>query len=105
MSRTNLEKTIMEVLNDPEAGTPEDKVRLLIIYYICSSNASQAELDQYLNFLEKIPNCNIECFKFIKRLKSIYKMNSNQYSDSATNSVRSVYNVLYISVLFNHLHF
>jgi hypothetical protein len=87
MSRTSLEKSIMEIFNDPDAGTPEDKVRLLIIYYICSSNISQTDLDQYLNQLQ--PTCNIECFKFIKRLKSICKMNSSQYSsDSATNTVK-----------------
>ena len=89
MSRTSLEKSIMEILNDPDAGTPEDKIRLLIIYYICSSNISQTDLDQYLTQLQSIPNCNIECFKFIKRLKSICKMNSTQYSiDSATNTVK-----------------
>lgn len=93
MSRTSLEKSIMEILNDPDAGTPEDKVRLLIIYYICSSNISQTDLDQYLNQLQ--PTCNIECFKFIKRLKTICKMNSSQYSsDSATNTVNMFSNLL-----------
>lgn len=47
---------------------------------------SQAELDQYLLQLQSM-NCDIECIKFLKRYKSISKMNySNQYNDSSSSS-------------------
>lgn len=78
----------MEIINDPEAGTIEDKIRLLIIYYICSVNINQTEFNQYILQLQSHPNCKIDCFKFIKRLKSVCKMNSNQYSDSGTNTIK-----------------
>ncbi len=78
----------MDLLNDPAGGTAEDKLRLFLIYYICSTNISQTELDQYLTQLQTIPNCNTECIKFIKRYKSISKMNSNQYSESGTSTTK-----------------
>ena len=73
-------------LNFILAGSSEDKLRLFIIYYLCTNNVSQAELDQYLLQLQSM-NCDIECIKFLKRYKSISKMNySNQYNDSSSSS-------------------
>lgn len=89
MTKTTLEKSIVELINDPDAGTAEDKLRLLVIYYICSANMTPVELDQYLLQLRSIPNCDTECFKFLKRYKAIAKMYSNQYGDTqnTTNTV------------------
>jgi hypothetical protein len=78
----------MDILNDPNGGTAEDKLRLFLIYYICSANLSQSDVDQCLTQLQAIPNCNTECIKFIKRYKSISKMNSNQYSESGTSTTK-----------------
>ena len=36
MSKQTLDKSLMDVISDPDAGTPEDKMRLFIIYYICT---------------------------------------------------------------------
>ena len=36
MSKQTLDKSLMDVITDPDAGTPEDKMRLFIIYYICT---------------------------------------------------------------------
>ena len=47
MGGITLDKSIMEVVNDPENGGPEDKMRLFIIYFLCSPQMSDAELDQY----------------------------------------------------------
>jgi hypothetical protein len=40
------------VFEDPDAGTAEDKMRLFLIYYICSQQISDAEVDQYANALQ-----------------------------------------------------
>lgn len=70
------------MINDPETGSPEDKLRLFIIYFLCNTNLSQAELDQCLLQLKSM-NCDIDCIKYIKRYKSISKMNySSQYTES-----------------------
>ena len=59
-----------------------------MIYYLCSNNLSQAELDQYLLQL-KATNCDIECIKYLKRYKSISKMSyTNQYNDASSSTVK-----------------
>ena len=47
MSGITLDKSIMEVVNDPENGSPEDKIkmRLFIIYFLYSPQMSDTELD------------------------------------------------------------
>lgn len=99
----------MELINDPEsnqllhifnfkvslnlisiklAGDNEDKMRLFMIYYLCSNNLSQAELDQYLIQLKEA-NCDIDAIKFLKRYKSISKMSyGNQTTDNQYSAVK-----------------
>ncbi|CAF0707532.1 unnamed protein product [Brachionus calyciflorus] len=95
MLKATLEKSIMEVINDPEAGTNEDKLRLFIIYYLCNPNLSQAELDQYLIQLKEA-NCDIDSLKYIKRYKTLSKRNySNQYNDNtASGTVNTFSNLI-----------
>jgi sec1 family domain-containing protein 1 len=95
MNKVSIEKSIMEIINDPESGTTEDKMRLFLIYYLCSSNnLSSAELDQYLLQLQSV-GCDIECVKFIKRYKSIQKMNyPNSYSNVDSSTVNKFSNLL-----------
>jgi len=38
---TTLDRNIMELLTDSDAGNPEDKMRLFLIYYICSHSMSK----------------------------------------------------------------
>ena len=45
MSGITLDKSIMEVVNDPENGSSEDKMPLFIIYFLCSPQMSDAELE------------------------------------------------------------
>lgn len=37
----NLDRSIMELLADSDAGNPEDKMRLFLIFYICSHSMSK----------------------------------------------------------------
>ncbi|XP_045143587.1 sec1 family domain-containing protein 1 [Echinops telfairi] len=39
MSKTTLDKSLLDIISDPDAGTPEDKMRLFLIYYISSQQA------------------------------------------------------------------
>merc|ERR1719446_16679 len=52
MSGTTLDKSIMEVLSDPENGSPMDKLRLFLIYFLCTPAVSDAEYDQYAGALQ-----------------------------------------------------
>lgn len=37
MSKQTLDRSILDIINDPDCGTPEDKLRLFIIYYLCTN--------------------------------------------------------------------
>uniref|UniRef100_A0A7I2YQQ1 Sec1 family domain containing 1 n=1 Tax=Homo sapiens TaxID=9606 RepID=A0A7I2YQQ1_HUMAN len=39
MSKTTLDKSLLDIISDPDAGTPEDKMRLFLIYYISTQQA------------------------------------------------------------------
>lgn len=71
-----------------KAGTPQDKLRMFIIYYLCNTNVSPGELDQYLIQL-KDANCDIETIKYIKRYKAISKMNFSAASNQASSGASS----------------
>ena len=38
MSKSALDRSVLDIISDPECGTPEDKLRLFLIYFICSPN-------------------------------------------------------------------
>lgn len=44
MSKQSLDRPLMEILADPEAGNPEDKMRLFLMYYICSQNMTEVRV-------------------------------------------------------------
>ena len=44
MSKQTLDKSLMDVISDPDAGLPEDKMRLFIIFYICSQAVPEVRL-------------------------------------------------------------
>lgn len=38
MSKNALDRSVLDIITDTECGTPEDKLRLFLVYYICSPN-------------------------------------------------------------------
>lgn len=44
MSKMSLERSISDIIDDPEYGTNEDKMRAFLIYYICSPNLPQVKI-------------------------------------------------------------
>ena len=52
LQQQNLEKSLQEVLEDPDAGTPEDKMRLFLIYFLLMQSQSQGDVDKYTKYLE-----------------------------------------------------
>lgn len=92
MSRAMLDKTLLDLISDPEAGTPEDKVRLFIIALICGSAMTEADIDQYCQMLRDA-NCDITAIQYIRRWKAYAKMAATpvQYGGGgiSTNSMFS----------------
>ncbi len=52
MSKQNLDKSLMDLFQDEECGTPEDKMRLFLIYFLCSQQIPDAEIDKFAKVLE-----------------------------------------------------
>lgn len=83
-----LEKGLIEILSDPEAGTLDDKLRLYIIYYICLNHNSESELKRIETILAEA-GCDLDAVNYIKRWKGYSKITSglNQYEGAGTKTV------------------
>lgn len=88
MSKALLDKSLMDVISDPDSGTPDDKVRLFIIALICGPPMSEAEVDQYCVALTGA-NCDISSIKYIRKWKAYTKMTAapSQYGGGGTKTV------------------
>ena len=53
MSATPLDRSLMEVLTDPENVSPEDKLRLFLIFYISTPEVSDKEFREYSDALKE----------------------------------------------------
>lgn len=87
MSKLTLNKSLMDIISDPEAGKPEDKVRLFIIAMICGPPMSEAEIDQYCVALQAA-NCEISAVQYVRRWKSYTKLQApaSQYTGGGVSS-------------------
>ena len=88
MSKANVEKNLADILTDPEIGTPEDKMRLFIIYFICTPHISENEYLKYETILQEA-GCDLLPLTYIKRWKSYTKMvgGTNHYEGAGTKTV------------------
>nr|XP_009668263.1 PREDICTED: sec1 family domain-containing protein 1 [Struthio camelus australis] len=76
MSKSTLDKSLLDMISDPDAGTPEDKMRLFLIYYISSAQApSEVDLEQYKKALMDA-GCNLAPLSYVKQWKAFTKMAS-----------------------------
>uniref|UniRef100_A0A671VA20 Sec1 family domain-containing protein 1 n=2 Tax=Sparus aurata TaxID=8175 RepID=A0A671VA20_SPAAU len=74
MSKSTLDKSLLDIISDPDAGTPEDKMRLFIIYYITAQQApSESDLEQYKTALLDA-GCDLSPLNYIKQWKAFTKM-------------------------------
>jgi len=81
------DRSLIQILEDQDAGTPEDKLRLFLIYFLCSgNNITDAEVDQYAKVLEEC-GCDLSSLKYLKRWKQL----NNQLSNVSTTSATDMY--------------
>lgn len=87
MSRQTLDRSVLETISDPECGTPEDKLRLAIIYYICT-NMSDSEYSKLETALFAA-GCDLNPLIYIKRLRSYTRIAEiqNNYEGGGTKTV------------------
>lgn len=68
MSKQVLDKAIYDTIVDRETGIPEDKMRLFIVYYLCSPNFSESDLKRYETALSEA-GCDLTPLVYLKRWK------------------------------------
>jgi len=86
MSKAALDRALIDLLKDPEFGLPEDKMRLFIIYFICSQ-VSDTEYSKFESVLKEV-GCDLSSIPYIQRWKSLHRtVTVNQYEGSGTKTV------------------
>ena len=95
MSKSTLTQSLMDIITDPEAGKPEDKVRLFIIALICGPPMSEAEIDQYCVALQA-SNCDLAAVQYVRRWKSYSKITASptMYAGGGVSSTGMFSNLL-----------
>lgn len=69
MSKTAVEsKTVLDLISDPSAGSPDDKMRLFIIYYICTPHINESDYSKFESALTNV-GCDMSAMNYIKRWK------------------------------------
>ena len=80
---------MLETLRDHEAGTPEDKMRFFLIYFLCEEIA-ESEVESHLEALTEA-GCDLAPFHYVKTWKKFASKGVNssagQYGQYATKSV------------------
>lgn len=67
MSKLAVDRDLSDLLKDPEFGTPDDKMRLFIIYYICTT-VSDSECKRFEQILQEA-GCDLSSLPYIQRWK------------------------------------
>ena len=87
MSKQTLDGGILDIINDPECGLPEDKLRLFIIYYLLT-NISDSEYSKYESALANV-GCDLSPLIYIRRWRNFMKISGfqNNYEGGGTKTV------------------
>uniref|UniRef100_A0A3B4AIY4 Uncharacterized protein n=1 Tax=Periophthalmus magnuspinnatus TaxID=409849 RepID=A0A3B4AIY4_9GOBI len=76
MSKSTLDKSLLDIISDPDAGTPEDKMRLFLIFFITAPQPpTETDLEQYKKALLDA-GCDLSPLNYIKQWKAFAKMAS-----------------------------
>merc|ERR1712181_174476 len=92
MSATPLDRSLMEVLTDPENVSPEDKLRLFLIFYIRTPEVSDKEFKEYSDALKEA-GCDLTALAYLKRWKNLISQSSNFVMAGVKNLVVKKHNL------------
>merc|ERR550519_3092892 len=85
MSGTTLDKSIMEILTDSETGTPDDKLRLFLIYYLLSPTVSDAEFDELSAALQGTGD-GLSSLTYLRRCRQFSMVGNKSLEQSHTGA-------------------
>lgn len=63
---------VLAILNDAR-GTPTDKLRLFLIYYLCIDSATDAELSKCLSVLQSAGCSDLRAYEYLKSIRAFTK--------------------------------
>ncbi|XP_014671139.1 PREDICTED: sec1 family domain-containing protein 1-like [Priapulus caudatus] len=88
MSRSQLDKSLMDIITNPEAGSAEDKMRLFLIALLCGQPMTEAEIDQYAMTLQET-DCDIAPLNYIRKWRAYAKISAapSTYTGGGTKTV------------------
>ncbi|XP_065158003.1 protein sly1 homolog isoform X2 [Atheta coriaria] len=88
MGKATLDKSLLDIITDPETGTADDKMRLFIVYYLCNSQITDADYKKFESALQDA-GCDLSPMAYIKRWKGYTKMatGTNHYKGAGTKTV------------------
>ncbi|XP_049596186.1 sec1 family domain-containing protein 1 isoform X2 [Syngnathus scovelli] len=76
MSKSTLDKSLLDIISDPDAGTPEDKMRLFLIFFITAQQPpSESDVEQYKRAMLDA-GCDLSPLNYIKQWKAFTKMST-----------------------------
>uniref|UniRef100_A0A8C5HVM5 Sec1 family domain-containing protein 1 n=2 Tax=Gouania willdenowi TaxID=441366 RepID=A0A8C5HVM5_GOUWI len=76
MGKSTLDKSLLDVISDPDAGMPEDKMRLFLIFYITAQQPpSELDFEQYKKALLDA-GCDLSPLNYIRQWKAFTKIAS-----------------------------
>lgn len=98
MTRSTIDRGVLELIRNPQAGLDIDKLRLLAIQYISSPDMSQTDLAMYLPSFQHSPHCT-SLFNYLNSWKSISKLLTGPVVDGLAGGTT----VSSVSVMFSKL--
>ncbi|KAJ2743044.1 Vesicle trafficking between the ER and Golgi [Coemansia sp. BCRC 34301] len=73
--------TIVEAINDPEKTSPQDKLRLFVLFMLANEGLRQSDIDECEAAL-RAAGCDMAPLEYIHKLRSLNKMSSSIASPS-----------------------
>ncbi|KAI1284913.1 Sec1 family domain-containing protein 1 [Halotydeus destructor] len=89
MSRSMLDKSPVELIVDPNAGSPSDKLRLFLIHFLCNPSLSPEELKQFEKALLEA-GCDLNILQYMKRWKTFSKVTLSNASTHYGGGTKTV---------------
>eukprot|EP00052_Salpingoeca_macrocollata_P015390 m.122607 g.122607 ORF g.122607 m.122607 type:complete len:638 (-) comp19669_c0_seq1:54-1967(-) len=83
MNKKKLSKPLLELLSDPEAGTPDDRMRMYIIYFM-DNDVAQEEADRCEAVLRSA-GCDMAALDYLREVKRLNRL-SHQPAITASHN-------------------
>lgn len=79
--------SLIELIRDPAAGTPEDKLRLFLVFFLSHPTlAEDAQLETYLSELREAGVIDLSAFEYLRRFKKFLNPTASTAAVSGLNS-------------------